>query len=86
MWALLAMHFEKASEKVKSSSGKEVLLQNRQEMERPIFHVDLILYFLPNGGNAYFVHIRHSNLVQKILSACLKPAYITKYHTLTLWI
>ena len=55
-------------------------------MKRPIFHVDL-LYFLPNG-NSYFLQIRHSNLVQNILSACmclcLKLAW-AKYCTLNLW-
>ena len=38
-------------------------------MKRPIFHVDL-QYFLPNG-NSYFLQIRHSNLVQNILSVSL---------------
>ena len=90
VWAL-GVHFEKASEKVKSSSGQGGAscygLQNRQEMKRPIFRVDL-LYFLPNGQNAYFVQIRHSNLVRKILSACLCLSLKLswgKYCTLNLW-
>ena len=55
--------------KIKFWPRREGGAANRQEMKRPIFHVDL-LYFLPNG-NSYFLQIRHSNLVQNILSVSL---------------